>query len=293
MKYQKEILEQLEIEKKKENNWFHFKNEEEIIEYQIEKTGISFPCKTNNVLEINMLFGKKFEAKQKNKKIFSVIETNDTIIESNLQDIKLDKLEERADSKDPILIQVQLRGSGKTNLLYSLAKKRDVIYIDFTCDNNGNLTNFASVRKLFDIIKENIKKIKDLKILRYKTQEILDIFLLSNLIYHGIFREIIPDKKPEYFFRFSINSGQDIIANIFNELLKYKISDIKDIASSFKNNVLFEYDEVGCLTDLFSKKFLPREVDKNSLKNDLRGFFHVFADSVINLRSFRYYQSKN
>lgn len=240
-----------------------------------------------------MLFGKKFDPKQKNKKIFSAIETNDTVIYSNLQDIKLDKLEERADQNDPILIQVQLRGSGKTNLLYNIAKKRDVIYIDFTCNENGSLAKSASVRILCNIINDYIKKIKDLKILRYKTQEILDIFLLSNLIYHGIFREIISDKTPEYFFRFSINSGQDIIADIFNDLLKYNLSSIDNIARTFKNNVLFEYDEVGCLTNLFENKFLPRDIGQNLLKDDLKGFFHVFADSIINFRSYRYYQSKN
>jgi hypothetical protein len=283
----------IESEKNQKNNYFSFESEKQIKEYQKNETGICFPHKTKNVLEIDMLFGKNFKSNYQSNKIFSTIEVKDTTINCNLSNVEFKNLSNRANINDPILIQVQLRGSGKTNQLYTLGKERDMVYIDFSCNEDGSLAKLQSVNYLFLVIKDLMVKIKSQKSLRIKSQETLDIFLLSNIIHNGIFREVFKDSSSEYFLRYSINGGQRIITDLFQELLIYKIKDLHRIVNSFKNDVIIGYDEVGCLTNLFLNTFLRRDYNEKThiLKDSLRGFFHIFADSVINLRSFNYYQS--
>jgi hypothetical protein len=244
-----------------------------------------------------MLFGKRFNVKNEENNNVCTFEVENKVIDCNTKEIDYFNLAKQTDPNDPILIQVQLRGSGKTKLLYDIAKERNMIYIDFSCNSEGKSTKFFSVDYLFEKIGIIIKENKDSKLLRNRVEEILNIYLYSNIIHFSLFKEIFKDKTPEFFFRYSINGGQKILKELFQELLKYNIYDIKNIASFYSNiynDLIFAYDEIGCLVDLFPDTFLCRGFNekKDKIIDSLRGLFHVFADSVLSLRSFRYYQSK-
>jgi hypothetical protein len=241
-----------------------------------------------------MLFGKRFKVEEEENKI-CVFDVEDAVVECNTNEIDYFSLPKHSEINDPILIQVQLRGSGKTKLLYDMAKERNMIYIDFTCNSEGNSTKNFSVDYLFQKIGIIIEKNKDEVLLRKKVEEILDIFLYSNIIHFVLFKEIFKNESPEFFFRYSINGGQKVLKILFEDLLQYSKCDVKDIASlnSMKYSLTFAYDEIGCLVDLFPNTFLCRGFDEkiHIKKNSLKGLFHVFADSVLNFRSFRYFQS--
>jgi hypothetical protein len=250
-----------------------------------------------------MLFGKKFKIEDKNK-VFSSVKTNESILECSTFNKDIFSLKGRPDSyNDPIMFQIQLRGSGKTKSLYDLGMKRDIIYIDFTCKDSSstNFTPFSScLSKIKDLTIKSLKHdiFKEEKELTDRVQEIIKALIFSCIIYHDIFREVYKNESSEFFLRHFLNGGQRILNYLFNNMLDYEIYDIEQIISlNFKLDLMFAYDEVGCLVDCFKGNFLKKtiteeEFDSNDNKQ-FRGLFDIFSIVCLKIKELKYYQSKN
>jgi hypothetical protein len=78
-KFEAEIQTMIKMEmeeiSKTPGNYFSFKTKDEISNYQTEMVGFTFPCATNDVLKVDMLFGERFSTfPRKEEKIFSTIQ---------------------------------------------------------------------------------------------------------------------------------------------------------------------------------------------------------------------------
>jgi hypothetical protein len=254
-----------------------------------------------------MLFGKKFKIEKEEKNIkqkkFCRVGTDKKIMECSTFNKDILSLQGRPDPyNDPIMFQIQLRGAGKTKSLYDLGMKKDIIYIDFTTKNNGTQVNSIPFCTALSEIK-NLNKLK-LKLetfeneneLRDRVQEILSILIYSNIIYHGFFREMYKDKSPEYFLRHFLNGGQNIIDELFKSMLEYDMEDIeKVIKKNYQNNIMFAFDEVGCLEDCFKGYFLKKNIEKNSFNSNdntqFRGLFEIFSETCLMIKKHQFFQS--
>jgi hypothetical protein len=274
-------------------SYFHFKNNEDISNYQREKTGLVFPCGTNNVLSVNMLYGKRFvPSESKEERSYSSI--NRLVSKTDLT-----TLSGKTDPNSHILFQIQSRGIGKTKAIYDLGMKQDVIYFDMACDSSGRLSKYSHISRCFDLIAKLIEKSDREKVydkcmnIRAQACIIMQKLMLAGLLHHGIFRQIYPNVTPEYFFRYAMEDGVGIICDVFRYLLDYDINFVREIAKQFDTiDKVFAYDEVGCVINLFEGKFLSADVKRgeNISEDSFRGFFDVFAECLLSMRQFRSHQ---
>lgn len=294
-KYQIEIKKFIDENSMEENNYFRFKSKEEIEKFQKDKIGFCFPFQTTNVLKIDMLYGKRFNASTQEKEmILSRIEAKSSLVNCNILNLDLTTLEGKPEQNDPILIQIQSRGVGKTKSIYDLAMKKDVIYFDFSISNQG-VAKSHFYFLLYNMI-EKMKKGNTLEEkISYKKEvyELLQKFIISSLIHHGIFRKIYKEESSEFFFRYFLKSS-DISSDLFMKLCDYDLSSLIKICREYKEYKIIAYDQVGCLVDLFQGSFLQRNIkpDQTITKNDFRGLFNVFSDAILNLRLLNYHQGK-
>jgi len=245
-----------------------------------------------------MLYGPRFLTSSKQKIIFSSIQAKDSIINCNTLEMDITKLSGRPNPNDPILVQIQSRGVGKTKSIYDLGMKKDLLYFDFTCDQYGGGTKYSNIASCLNSI-NNLTKNKnnnyeDYQKLRQETKNIFMKLFLCGLIHHGIFRNIFKDESSEFFLRYSMNGGAKILDHLFNIMLDYDINSIRNIAFGYESDIIFAYDEVGCLVKAFNGKFLSKNaIEANKISDEiLRGLFDVFSDAILSMRPYRYYQSK-
>jgi hypothetical protein len=130
---------------------------------------------------------------------------------------------------DPIIIQIQTRGVGKTKAIYDLAMKQDVIYFDFTCDRMGKGAKYEYISRCYRLVDQLVDRTKcksyeDYRKLRSHASRILEKLFLAGMFFHGIFRKTFPKVSPEFFFRFAMNGGSKMIHRIFEMILGYDVS---------------------------------------------------------------------
>jgi hypothetical protein len=228
--------------------------------------------------------------------------TNETILNCSTFDKNIFDLKGRSEPNEPIIFQIQLRGSGKTKSLYDLGMKRDLIYLDFSTENDTplNCIPFSTCTSKIKVLLKEYSKIgsfKEERDLTERTQNIMKALIFSCIIFHGLFKQIYSEVTPEFFLRYFLNGGQLILNDLLKEILDYDIYDIEQITLNFKLELMFAFDEVGCLVNCFDGKFLKKTITEKEYKDSdntrFRGLFDVFSTICLKIKELKYYQSKN
>jgi len=267
------------------------------------KDGEIIPCNTNSVHLVGMLYGERVQIPT-NETLDPYLELNSNIgsEESNMHSFSPIGLRLRDLLVDPVVrennriyINIQMRGAGKTKEIHdlALADNRPVLYIDFTTTESelvkdqsiDAITALPSVKAYLRAIRMYIASPPhQLNEVAVQCTILLVCAKICSLkLWYDLGKRswTLTD-----FLRLSKNGLDDIVAQIFNMLLKYDYYSIVNTVSEWLKNEklspIIAYDEAGELLrtnvfpPVFPSRLNPTEVGKS--------LFDAFAEALVQMK---------